>query len=200
MSRLTFSILACLICSALFQTSPPAAAQEKTGGRQETPPSWVKVAPEGAGFSVLMPGSPKETADSINYAAVKVPGLLYDARVGEAVFFAGRFGDFPEQLVKEGYVDLLFENAHKIFFESKRPDGTTDTLRYTVRDITRGGHAGREYNAECGPHKKVDGPCGGVIRVFKSGAGIFVVGFAGPKSILTEELTGKFLSSFALTN
>ena len=199
MRRLTnhsVSVLACLVFGALLGAFPVAVAQEKSAVESD---AWVKVAPEGAGFSVLMPGEPTEKISDVVLDSIKVPNRFYMVNNGEASYFASRWGDFHERLVKAGYLDLLFDNMHKVVFESKRKDGTVDTLPFTRRDIKQNGLAGHEYHSECGPFRKTDGPCIAIIRVFKSGDSIFLLGTAGPESILTEELTSKFFSSFALT-
>ncbi|MDT5123693.1 MAG: hypothetical protein QOC96_3175 [Acidobacteriota bacterium] len=200
MQRLTFVFLSLFICLTLLGNFPITQAQEKKTGEQKAQSSsWIKVAPKDAGFSVLMPSTPKEMIDSVVYGSIKVPASLYMAKMGDASFFAGRVGNFPEQLVTAGYVTGLFENAHRVFFETKGEDGKTNTLPFTKHDISLNGYSGREYVADCGPYKKNDAPCNNTIRVYKVGDNLFIVGMSGTKSILSVELTEKFFSSFTLT-
>jgi hypothetical protein len=194
---LFFSCFTCLILSANYTTTK---AQEKdTSNQKIDSSSWIKVTPKDVGFTVLMPSEPKEITDNINYASIKVPTRLYVSTIGEVNFFAGRMGDFPEQLVTAGYFKGLYDNIHRVFFEGKDKDGKTDTMPFTQRDISLNGYSGREYVADCGPYRKTDAPCNNTIRVYKVGDSIFIVGVAGPKSILSAELTDKFFSSFTLS-
>jgi hypothetical protein len=199
MQRLTilfFSFFICLILSGSFSV---VQAQAKDSSNQKIDSSsWIKVTPKDAGFTVLMPSAPKEITGSINYASVKVPTRLYVVTIGKVNFFAGRWGDFPEQLVTAGYLNRIYDNIYRVFFEGKDKNGNKDIMPFTQRDISLSGFSGREYVADCGPYKKTDAPCNNMIRVYKVGDSIFVVGVGGPKSLLSAELTDKFFSSFVL--
>lgn len=199
MQRLTSIYLSLFICLTLLGNFTITQAQEKKIGKQNVQSSWIKVAPKDTGFSVLMPSAPREILGGIVYDSIKVPTSLYMAKMGEASFFAGRIGDFPEQLVTAGYVKALFENAYRVFFEMKDKDGKKEVWPFIQHDISLNGYIGREYAADCGPYKKDDAPCNNIIRVYKVGNSIFVVGVGGPKSILSAELTEKFFSSFNFT-
>lgn len=200
MQRLTVLFLSGIISLILSGHLSTAKAQEKNESEQKIQTaSWVKVTPQGAGFSVLMPGAPKETIDTVIYGSFKVPTSIYTVTTGKAGFYVGRIGDFPEQLVTAGYIDGLYDNIHRVFFEGKDKDGKTDTMPFTRRDISLDGFGGREYVAGCGPYKEADAPCNNTIRVYKVGDSLFIIGVGGPKSILSTELTDKFFKSLVLT-
>lgn len=176
------------------------SAQEQLSNNQNIESaSWIKVSPKGAGFSVLMPGTPKEDIAAVEIASKKVPSLSYMVNIGESSFYAQRWGDFPEELVKAGYLDTLFNNVHKVLFEEKGKDGRITSVQFTQRNISLGPYTGREYQAECGPYKKISGPCGSTIRVYKVDRSLFVVGMVGLKQVQLGEQTAKFFSSFTLT-
>jgi hypothetical protein len=200
MQRLSFLFLSCFICLFLSGSFFVVQAQEKDSSNKKIDSaSWIKVTPKDVGFSVLMPSAPKEIIDNLNYASIKVPTRLYVATIGEVNFFAGRMGDFPEQLVTAGYFNGLYDNMYRVFFEGKDKNGNKNMMPFTQRDISLSEFSGREYIADCGPYRKTDVPCNNTIRVYKVGDSIFVVGAAGPKSLLSVELTDKFFSSFTLT-
>lgn len=200
MQRLAISFLTCLICLTLSGISPLVKAQEqKTSEQKVQSDSWIKVAPKDVGFTVLMPAAPQERLSSMEIAAMKVPAFSYTANIGKTTFLVAKWGEFPEQLVTAGYLTVWFDNAHKIFFETKGEDGKKDTMPFTQRDISLSGYSGREYVADCGPYKKIDEPCSNTIRIYKVERSLFVLAVAGPKSTVTAERVDKFFSSFALT-
>jgi len=196
------SFLMCLSCLVCFVSSASfACAQEQRkepdSQRMESP-SWTKVAPATGGFIVLMPGAPKEKAAELEIASMKVPTTSYALSLGEAGFFVQRWGDFPEPLVKAGHLDALFYIIHRVFFEMKEQDGKTSSMPFTRTNISLNGNAGHEYQAACGPYKKVSGPCSTTIRVYKVGRSLFIIGSSGPKSAQSDKEVEKFFSSFTL--
>ena len=174
--------LSCLVCFVSLDSFAYAQEQRKEPGSQRIEsPSWTKVAPTTGGFTVLMPGAPKEKAGIMEIAPLKVPTTSYSLNLGEAGFFVQRWGDFPKPIVKVGYFDALFDNIHRVFFEMKGQDGKTISMPFTRTNISLNGNAGHEYQAACGPYKKVSGPCSTTIRVYKVGRSLFIIGSSGPK-------------------
>jgi hypothetical protein len=191
--------LSCLVCFVSSYSFACAQEQRKEPGSQSMESlSWTKVAPTTGGFIVLMPGTPKEKASDIGIGPMKVPTTSYSLNLGEAGFFVQRWGDFPKPLVKVGLFDALFDSIHRVFFETKEADGKISSMPFTRTNISLNGNAGYEYQAACGPYKKVSGPCSTTIRVYKVGRSLFIIGSSGPKSAQSDEVVEKFFSSFTL--
>jgi hypothetical protein len=197
--RLILTLLSCLLSFVASDSFASAQGQRTAPGSQKIESSsWIKVTPKVGGFTVLMPGTPEEKAADLEIASTKIPTISYSLKLGETNFVVQRWGDFPEPLIKAGYLDGLFANMHRVFFEMKGPDGKTSLLPFTRTDISLDGNTGHEYQAACGPYKKVSGPCSTTIRVYKAGGSIFVVGWSGPKLAQSDEQAQKFFSSFIL--
>ncbi len=199
--RLCLVLVISLLCFLTSTSALNAPEQQKEVINQKIEPSaWIKIEPKGEGFTVLMPGTPKELASEIVIASMKIPTLSYSLTIGETGFFAQKWGDFPEQLVNDGYLDAVFDRIQRVFFEMTEKDGTKSLFPFTRTDIVLDGKPGHEYQAACGPYKKVSGPCNTKIRVYKVGRSLYIVGTAGPTSAQLDEDTRKFFSSLTILN
>ena len=121
MCRLSFSLLVLLaLCINL-----PA---------QEEPPGWVTLAPEGAGFSVLVPGKAVETVDKKNSFTLH----SFNLTVGRATYIAS-------------YSDYLPGKLDPATALTANRDKFNKSLQATLisnREITIDGHTGIEFTSE----------------------------------------------------
>lgn len=176
------------------------ATMLKEKSQKKPPASWVKVAPTSLGFSVNLPGAPKEESEEFTVGSTKTPSRMYTLKVDDVEYFVGRVGDFSEELIRGGYLDVFLDRAHQIFFELKPEDGKPSSLLTNQRNIFLDGNAGREYEAVCGPHKRVAfDSCVSTLRVYKVGGSLYIIGLVGPKAILSAEHINKFFGSFTIT-
>ena len=121
MRKLRFSLLVLL---ALFINTPA----------QSDPSGWITLAPEGAGFSVLVPGKAVETINK------KASFTLYSFNVtaGRATYFASYSDYLPGKLKP---ATALTSNRDKF----NKSLGATPL---SSREITVDGHAGIEFTSE----------------------------------------------------
>lgn len=121
MCRLSFSLLVLLaLCINL-----PA---------QEEPPGWVTLAPEGAGFSVLVPGKAVETVDKKNSFTLH----SFNVTVGRATYIAS-------------YSDYLPGKLDPATALTANRDKFNKSLQATLisnREISIDGHPGIEFTSE----------------------------------------------------
>ena len=117
---------ACLLLAVL---SSAVVAQE------EPPPPWAKFEPDDAGFSVLMPGKPRETI-------TKRPTFTlhtYTVTMGRGTYIA-TYSDYTPE-AKLDATTALIKNRDKF------NKGFEATL-ISSREITLDGHAGLEFTSE----------------------------------------------------
>jgi hypothetical protein len=121
--RIIFAVVLMFIFSSMV------AAQD------EPPPPWAKFEPEGAGFSMLMPGKPVETID-------KRPTFTlhsFTVTLGKGTYVASYSDYSPE--VKLNPNTALTSNRDKF----------NKSLKATLlssREITLGEHTGLEFTSE----------------------------------------------------
>ena len=102
---------------------------------QELPPPWAKFEPEGAGFSVFMPGKPQETI-------TKRPTFTmysYAVTLGRGTYVATYSDYTPEAKLDPATALLKNRDKFNKSFEAKL---------LTSREITVDGHTGLEFTSE----------------------------------------------------
>lgn len=157
--------------------------------------AWQTFAPEGAGFSVSLPGMPEETtragresgqlaAQFRNYRLV-AGGLEYDL---------GRIGQLPEQLFAQpGFADKFFAHASQnIVAALARKNQQVKFKLVSEQAVSYDGYEGREYEFAAEGQRVV-------ARLFLVERSIFALSVLGPNSEMTPENVKRFLDSFALT-
>ena len=96
---------------------------------------WKEFKPDGAGFSVLMPGTPQDSSQKLPAVAGDIPNHLYTATRGDQAFIVG-YNDIPERLNAAGKTEKLLNGAR---------DGAAS--KGTIREekkIALDGNPGRE--------------------------------------------------------
>jgi hypothetical protein len=168
---------------------------------QDTPaPSWVKLAPQGAEFSILFPATPKENVDKVQEDSVTIPMHAYELTVGEVLYFVLAIGGFVDKPDSSELIDLFFNNAYQIILGVTEKDAKQALPpNINQREIALGGYQGRQYESDCGPYKATKaGSCQVILRVYKTNRSVYVVGISGPKAKLSENQASKFLDSFSI--
>ena len=156
---------------------------------------WQTFAPEGAGFSVSLPGTPEEAT-----RAGREQGHLA-AQVRSYRLAAGRLGyelvctpPLPEQIVSQpGFVEKVFVVAAQRLSQALLAANPQIKFRLgSEQAISLDGYAGRELEFDAEDHRAV-------VRVFFVERSIYGLGVLGAKSDMTPDKVNKFLDSFALT-
>jgi hypothetical protein len=157
--------------------------------------AWQTFAPEGAGFSVSLPGLPEEPTQ-----AGRASGQLasqfrsYRLTSGGLKYEIGRTGQLPEQFVsRPEYVEKFFEGASQgITAALARENQQIKFKLVSEQAISLDGYEGREYEFDAEGHRAV-------ARLFLIERSLYGFSVIGPKSEMTPENVNRFLNSFALT-
>jgi hypothetical protein len=158
-------------------------------GRSLASSSWQKFAPEGAGFSVMMPGLPDETSKEMgpNAASLKE----YRLKAGETEYVVGVLLNFPAELLQNpDFVAKYFEMLPHLMMRSPEYAGRNYRLS-AQRNITINDHPGRQYRLD-----SADYAC--TMRVVLAERSIYIMSVESAKASLSNENVEKFLASFAL--
>jgi hypothetical protein len=103
--------------------------------QEEVPPPWARFEPEGAGFSVLMPGKPQETITKRpNYTL-----YTYAITFGRGTYVATYSDYTPEAKLDPN--TALIKNRDKF-------NKSFDAKLLSSREITVDGHSGIEFTSE----------------------------------------------------
>ena len=99
------------------------------------PPPWTKLEPQGAGFSVFMPGKPVETIDQRPTFTLH----SFSVTMGRGTYVAS-YSDYAREIRLDPGTALTSNR-------DKFNKGLKATL-LTSREITRDGHTGLEFTSE----------------------------------------------------
>lgn len=174
---------------SLPSTSARVAAASTDGA------AWLTFAPEGAGFSVSLPGLPEEpkqsagergqVASQFRSYRLSAEGLKYEI---------ARTPPFPEQFVTQaGFADKFFAGAAQGLTRSLLAENPNIKFQLVSEQaVSLDGYEGREYEFAAEGHRAI-------ARVFLVERSIYGLGVLGAKSDMTPDKVGKFLDSLALT-
>lgn len=157
--------------------------------------AWQTFAPEGAGFSISLPGPPEEqtragrergqTASQLRSYRLAFGGLKYEI---------ARTPPLPGQFVSQSnFSDKFFAGAAQGLTASllaQNPD--LDFRLVSQQAVSLDGYEGREYEFAAEGHRAV-------ARVFIIERAIYGLGVLGTKSDMTPDKVSRFLDSLALT-
>jgi hypothetical protein len=156
--------------------------------------AWQTFAPEGAGFSVSLPGLPEEPARGTGgggQTAAQFRNYRLDS--GGLKYEIGRTGQLPEQFVSQpDYLERFFAGASRGIAAALAQQHRTDGFKLVSEEtISLDGYEGREYEFASEGHRAV-------ARLFLVERSIFGLSVIGAKSEMTPEQVNRFLNSFAL--
>jgi hypothetical protein len=166
------------------------AASASTGAS-----AWQTFAPEGAGFSVSLPGMPEEVKQAGREGGQPAAQFRgYRLTAGGLEYDLGRMGQMPEQLFSQlGFADKIFTYASQnIAAALSRKNPQIKFKLVSEQAISFDGYEGREYEFDAEGHRAV-------ARFFIVERYIYTFGVVGAKSEMTPENVNRFLDSFALT-
>jgi hypothetical protein len=183
-----------LACGGLDNLSlPSTTARVATASNAAT--AWQTFAPEGAGFSVSLPGLPEETTRAGRESAQPATqGRSYKLIYGGLKYEVGRTGQLPEQFMsRHDYVEKFFVSAARgIEAALARENAQIKFKLVSEQTISLEGYEGREYEFDAEGHRAV-------ARLVLMERSIFGLSVTGAKSEMTDENVNRFFNSFALT-
>jgi len=151
--------------------------------------SWHKFAPEGAGFSVMMPGLPDETSKELGPGAANLNE--YRVKKDGTEYVVGVLLNFPAELLQRpGFMAKYFELLPDAMMRSAEYAGRNYKLS-SQRSISVNDYPGRQYKMD-----STDYTC--TMRVVVAEHSIYVVAVESAKASLSTENVEKFLASFTV--
>jgi hypothetical protein len=165
---------AVLLCSATVQ-----------GGGT---PGWTKYTSKKGGFSVVMPGTPRESTKT-----VKTPydtyehNLLILADPVNGTAYAIDFTDLPEDLLQGASVETFLDTECDVFLQKAK------CKLLSQKAITRGRLLGREIEVELLAGKAISR-----TRIFLVGRRIYHLSVIMPRAQANAADMERFLDSFGL--
>jgi hypothetical protein len=156
--------------------------------------AWQTFAPEGAGFSVSLPGLPEEPARGARtsgHAAAQFRNYRLDS--GGLKYEIGRTGQLPEQFLSQpDYMERFFAGASRGIAAALSQQHPPGGFRLVSEEtISLDGYEGREYEFAAEGHRAV-------ARLFLIERSIFGLSVIGSESEMMPEHVNRFLNSFAL--
>jgi hypothetical protein len=153
--------------------------------------AWQTFAPEGAGFSISLPGLPQESAHGAGgQRAAQVRNYRLD--FGGLKYEIGRTGQLPEQFVSQpDYMERFFAGASRGIAAALAQQHRTSGFKLVSEEtISLDGYEGREYEFASEGHRAV-------ARLFLIERSIFGLSVIGTKTEMTPARVERFLNSFA---
>ena len=153
---------------------------------------WQTFAPEGAGFSILVPGTPEEETKRGHDAGMLAPQFrTYKLAAADGVKYEfGRTGQFPAQLVTAEFQAQFYEHNADIMTAALQHENPQAHFKLVEeRHVSVAGFDGREYEfAGTGVRT--------LARVCVIDRAIFALSISGPEAALTNDKASKFFESF----
>ncbi|HEV2800258.1 MAG TPA: hypothetical protein VGW12_07165 [Pyrinomonadaceae bacterium] len=179
----------------LDNLSLPSTTARVAASTQPGASAWQTFAPDGAGFSISLPGMPEEATRAGRESGQLNGGLRsYRLTAGGVKFEVSRTGQLPEELFNQpGASDKFFTGASQgITMALARSNAQIKFKLASEEAVSLDGYEGREYEFEADGHYSV-------ARIFLVERTVFALSIIGPRSEATPETVRRFLDSFALT-
>jgi hypothetical protein len=154
---------------------------------------WQTFAPEGAGFSVSLPGLPEEATQAARASGQLAPQFRhYRLIAGGSLYDLGRTAQLPEHLFSQpGFLDKFFARTAQYLDAALAQKSRQIKFKLVSEEpISLDGYEGREYEFDAEGHRAV-------VRLFLIERALFTISVIGPKSELVPENVSRFLNSFA---
>ncbi|MCA1636314.1 MAG: hypothetical protein LC802_22135 [Acidobacteria bacterium] len=204
----SFALSACLACAAaasaqqprarrggLDNLSLPSRGAGSAASPVDAPAGWLTFAPEGAGFTVSMPGVPEEpTPRGASAGARGQQFRSYRLREGGLDYEIVRTPPLPpEVFAKENFEDEFYAMLPRFLALGAKAGMPELHLEMTgERAVESGGRAGREYDFSSRTHRSR-------VRVFLVERAMLFVALTGAKAAFSEAKLRAYLDSFTLS-
>jgi flagellar basal body-associated protein FliL len=175
------------------RTGTPVAT---TGTRTGTPTAaintggWKALSPAGAGFSVDLPGTPKEQKSSQSTAAGNIDIYFYQLTTNSgAMLYQVGYNDYPEGLIQAGAEGQLLDAAMQGGVKAVNGKVVSE------KNLTLNGFPGKEAKVS------VTSPTTGefIIRIFLVENRMYQLMSGGTSGKIDQTGMDRFLKSFKLT-
>jgi hypothetical protein len=201
-NKKVFSAFALLFC--LFVMSGVSLAQQqqrrRSGGLDNLSlpstgaalalSSWQTVTPEGAGFSVLMPGSPAE--ESRDFGQGRISMRIYRVKSQEMEYAAGVMLNFPSEMMQQpGFAARYFQMLPDLMTASSEYKDRNYKL-IAQRNVSTENHPGRQYKFDSETNILT-------MRVYLAERSIYLMIVESPKVAISNDNLDKFFSSLTFT-
>ncbi|MBL8798235.1 MAG: hypothetical protein JNM56_30355 [Planctomycetia bacterium] len=171
-----------LLCLTLAALAGPALGQADKG--------WKDLSPKGGGFSVKMPGEPKENSQQLDAGGGKLEIRTYTLEVNQNLVYVVAYNQMPTDANKIGDAD-----------KKKILDGAREGMLNNIKgkllkeaNITLDKNAGRDWQFDA-----LQGKMYGRSRAFLVGDRMYQVMVMGEdKGVMTNKDTETYLASFKL--
>jgi|GEM_PF-643709 len=173
-------------------TAEPIDTAEPIATIGSTSDQWQTFSSKEGGFSLLLPGQPKEQRQPINTATGSVDAIMYITEVGNTAFGAG-FSDFPGSASNVDPQQVL----------AGARDGAAKNVNGTVVDekpIELAGHPGLEIAVEIPAAAAVPGGAMYRGRIYLVGNRLYQVIYVALKNDDKPDEYHKLFDSFQLDN
>lgn len=203
MNKKIFSTSLLLVCLALMSSAAFGQQQRRarpsrgldnlslpsTDATIASSSSWQEFSPDGAGFSVLMPGLPDELSKDVGPKAMNL--REYRVKNGGTEYIVGVFLNFPVEMIHDPkFMATYFDVLPRAMIGSAEYAGKNYKL-IAQRAITLNDFPGRQFKFD-----SADYTC--TMRVFLAEHNIYIISIESPKASVSTDSMEKFLSSFAL--
>lgn len=179
--RVASALLAFVLC-ALSACAPPERAAA----------SWRAFAPEGAGFTVLMPGVPERRHEVARGERRSVETDVYTLELPAGGFYSIVISRLPKRAEPGRETDQALDSA------VERAVASASARLVSKQTVFLGGQPGRQVEAEA-PESAVAGGATLKGRMFVSGERLYEVIAVVPRAEAGSPATARFLDSFELT-
>jgi hypothetical protein len=151
--------------------------------------SWQQVAPEGAGFSVMMPGLPEEMSKDMGPNAVGM--RQFHLKAGDTDYAVGVVLNLPAELTEQpGFASQYFQLL---------PTGMIKAAEYASKNYKLVSQRAISIKDYPGRQFKFDAPdytCS--MRAYMIERNVYILIVESPKASVSNDNVEKFLSSFVL--
>jgi hypothetical protein len=157
--------------------------------------AWQTFTPEGAGFSISLPGLPDEsTRAGRESGQLSAQFRSYRLAAGSLKYEIARTPPLPEQLVSQpGFTDKFFSTSATNLTQSLLAENPHIKFQLVAEQaVSLDGYEGREFEFAAEGYRAV-------ARVFLVERSVFGLGVLGAKSEMTPDKVNRFLDSLALT-
>jgi hypothetical protein len=203
-NKKAFSAVVLLMCLTVMASAALGQQQRRTRrsggldnlslpstGASIASSSWREFAPDGAGFSVMMPGLPEEMTKNMTPGPRSIEMREYRLKADASEYMIGVALNFPSELMQQpGFAAQYYQMLPTVMIKSAEYAGKHYSL-VSQRAVSVEDHTGRQF--------KFDSPdytC--TMRVFLTDKSVYVISVESLKASPSPEGLEKFFSSFTL--
>jgi len=194
LSILPYCVLFCSLTTLGGTASVIAAGQnpqsQQASDDRKGAGDWLKLAPQGAPFSVSLPGAPSEKTKNDD-SGMKVH--TYKVKAGATDYQVVWFAGVSYAVLQRGPLNVLFPRGLQDILKSARQEGKKELLTTHEADVTLNGCQGRESTMESASGKLE-------AKAFVAGYDFITVAVFHPKDDSGSADARRFLGSLTVAD